>query len=179
MKKYEREIRELLDKMDVFVPENPGQEKDRSRDKEPEREPRKRSVGVMPQPTPIRPRRSAASRFGQWLTDNHVNTSMRLMLGGLGLVIIAFVILQLLGSPWLWLAQLLGALGGFLFVSPVLLRFFGGKDVDSGPQYWRGQAVENDSFSWRSFRNWLGGRRNRNNKRGNDPWNDRNRNNRW
>ena len=177
MKKYEREIREILEKMDTFVPESPPAEKERSRDREPEREPRKRPVGVMPpQPIPIRPRRSALSRFNQWLASHHVSLSFRLMLGGLGLVIVALIVNEY--TSLTWVAQLIGAIGAFVFISPVLLRFFRGKDLDGGAQYWRGQAVESDHFSWNSLRNWLGGRR----KNPRDPWNDRNRknnNNRW
>jgi len=176
MKKYEREIREILEKMDTFVPESPPADKERSRDREPEREPRKRPVGVMPpQPIPIRPRRSALSRFNQWLAAHHVSLSFRLMLGGLGLVIVALVVNEYLPNMT-WLAQLIGAIGAFVFVSPVLMRFFRGRDVDSGPQFWRGQAVESDHFSWESLRNWLGGRRRKSSR---DPWNDRNRKNRW
>jgi hypothetical protein len=176
MKKYEREIREILEKMDTFVPESPPADKERSRDREPEREPRKRPVGVMPpQPIPIRPRRSALSRFNQWLAAHHVSLSFRLMLSGLGLVIVALVVNEYLPNMT-WLAQLIGALGAFVFVSPVLMRFFRGRDVDSGPQIWRGQAVESDHFSWESLRNWLGGRRRKSSR---DPWNDRNRKNRW
>ncbi len=176
MKKYEREIREILEKMDTFVPENPPAEKERNRDREPEREPRKRSVGVMPpQPVPIRPRRSALSRFNQWLSAHQIGFSFRLMMAGLGLVIVALIISEYRpGMPWL--AQLIGAIGAFVFVSPVLLRFFRGRDVDSGPQSWRGQVVESDHFSWNSLRTWLGGRRKKSSR---TPWNDRNRNNRW
>lgn len=175
MKKYEREIREILEKMDTFVPETPPAEKERNRDREPEREPRKRLVGVMPpQPVPIRPRRSALYRFNQWLTAHKIGLSFRLMLTGLGLVIVALIINEYLpGMPWL--AQLIGAIGAFVFVSPVLIRFFRGRDLDGGQQYWRGQTVESDHFSWNSLRNWLGGRR----KSSRDPWNDRNRKNRW
>ncbi|MBN9391387.1 MAG: hypothetical protein J0I20_25375 [Chloroflexi bacterium] len=178
MKKYEREIREILEKMDTFVPDSPPAEKERNRDREPEREPRKRSVGVMPpQPVPIRPRRSATYRFNQWLTSHHIGFSFRLMLAGLGLVIVALIINEYLpGMPWL--AQLIGAIGAFVFVSPVLIRFFRGRDLDNDQKYWRGQVVESDSFSWSSLRNWLGGRR----KSSRDPWknNNRNRNNnRW
>jgi len=177
MKKYEREIREILEKMDTFVPETPPAEKERNRDREPEREPRKRSVGVMPpQPIPIRPHRSALYRFNQWLSAHQIGFSFRLMLGGLGLVIVALIINEYLpGMPWL--AQLIGAIGAFVFVSPVLLRFFRGRDMDAnGQQFWRGQSVESDHFSWNSLRNWLGGRRKKSSR---DPWNDRNRNNRW
>ena len=175
MKKYEREIREILEKMDTFVPESPPAEKERSRDREPEREPRKRSVGVMPpQPTPIRAKRSALSRFNQWLAAQHVSLSFRLMLSGLGLVIVALIVHEYL--PGLtWMAQLIGAIGAFVFVSPVFLRFFRGKDLDSGTQFWRGQTTESDHFSWASLRNWFGGRK----KSSRDPWNDRNHKNRW
>ncbi|MDB5083030.1 MAG: hypothetical protein JWP00_4954 [Chloroflexi bacterium] len=178
MKKYEREIREILEKMDTFVPETPPAEKERSREREQEREPRKRPVGVMPpQPIPIRPRRSALSRFNQWLAAHHISLSFRLMLGGLGLVIVALILLEYLPAMG-WLAQLVGALGAFVFLSPVLLRFFRGRDLDSdsGNQYWRGQVVESENFSWNSLRTWMGGRRKKPNR---DPWNDRNRKNRW
>ncbi len=178
MKKYEREIRDLLDKMDTFVPETPTPDKERSRDREPEREPRKRSVGVMPpQPIPIRPRRSASSRFGQWLADHQVSIALRYMLGGVGLVIAALIIAQNF-KDLLWLSQLLGAVGGLLFLAPVLIRFFKGKDLDEGPQHWRGETVGNEHFSWSSMKKWFGGRRKRN-KGTNDPWNDRNRGGRW
>jgi hypothetical protein len=181
MKKYEREIRDLLEKMENFVPENPTPEKERPREREPEREVRRqRPVGVMPpQPIPIRPRRSFFSRFGEWLDAHHVGLSLRLMLGGLGLVIIALIVRQNFGASWTWPAQILAAVGGIVFLMPVLVRFFRGKDIDNGPQYWRGQVVESEHFSWNSLRNWLGGKRNRRNNRNNNPWNDRDRRGRW
>ncbi|HEX2911136.1 MAG TPA: hypothetical protein VH186_10040 [Chloroflexia bacterium] len=180
MKKYEREIRELLEKMESFVPENPTGEKERVRDREPEREreSRKRSVGVMPpQPIPIRPRRSNTSNFSAWLNEHHVSVSLRWMLAGLGLVIVAMIIAENFGGL-LWLAQLVGAIGGIVFLSPVLIRFFKGRDLDDGQQYWRGQAVGSDGFSWTNVKSWFRGR-GRGNRRSNDPWNNRNRNNRW
>jgi hypothetical protein len=177
MKKYEREIREILEKMDTFVPETPPAEKERSRDREPEREPRKRPVGVMPpQPIPIRPRHSAFSRFNQWLAAHNVSFSFRLMLAGLGLVIAALIVHEYLPAMS-WLAQLLGALGALVFLSPVLFRFFRGRDLDSsGTDYWRGQPVDSTNFSWNSLRSWVGGRRKKSSR---DPWNDRNPKNRW
>lgn len=178
MKKYEREIRDLLEQLDTFVPDNPAPDKERSRDREPEREPRKRSVGVMPPqpPIPIRSRRSTTSRFSQWLTNAKVSAGLRMMLGGLFLVILALVIAQNFRdlTP---IAQIIGAIGGMVFLMPVLFRFFRGKEMDSGPDYWRGQEVQSESFSWSSLRTWWRGRGNR--RGGNDPWNDRNRKNRF
>ncbi len=179
MKKYEREIRDLLDKLDTFVPESPAPDKERNRDREPEREPRKRSVGVMPaQPIPIRPRRSRMSGFSQWLTEHKVNSSLRLMLTGLGLVILALIIHENVRLQSLtWMVQLLGAIGGLVFLSPVLIRFFRGTSLDSDAnQYWRGQSVESEHFSWSSLKNWFGSRRGSKGP-GKDPFKDRN--NRW
>ncbi len=177
MKKYEREIRDLLESMDSFVPDGPAQEKERTREREPEREVRRtRPVGVMPpQPIPIRPRRSFFARLGQWLTEHHVGLSLRLMLSGLGLVIIALIIRQNFGNSVVWLAQIIGAVGALVFIAPVLVRFFKGRDLDNSndPQYWRGQAVESEHFSWGSLKKWLGGGNRRKGK--NNPWEDRNR----
>ncbi len=181
MKKYEREIRELLDKLDTFVPDSPATEKERPKEREPEREVRRpRPVGVMPpQPIPIRPRRSMMSRIGTWLTEHQIGMSLRLMLGGLGLVIVALIIRQYTGSSLNWLSQLLAAAGAIVFLTPVLMRFFRGKSLDGdSTAYWRGQSVESEHFSWGSFRKWIGGnKRNRRNK--NNPWDDRNRPGRW
>jgi hypothetical protein len=174
MKKYEREIRDLLEKMENFVPENPTPEKERPREREPEREVRRqRPVGVMPpQPIPIRPRRSFLTRVGQWLDTHHVGLALRLMLVGLAFVITGLIILDNFGPGWAWLAQGLAALGGLIFLTPVLVRFFRGRDIESGSQYWRDQVVESDSFSWNSLRNWFGGK-NKQRKGNKNPWDDR------
>jgi hypothetical protein len=97
------------------------------------------------------------------------------MLAGLGLVIAALIVNEYLPNMG-WIAQLLGALGAFVFLSPVLFRFFRGRDLDGGADYWRGQPVESDNFSWTSLRSWVGGRRKKSRR---DPWNDRNPKNRW
>ena len=177
MKKYEREIRELLDKMDTFVPENPTPEKERNREREPEREPRKRPVGVMPpQPIPIRSKRPAPTGFRQWLLDHKIGPSMQMILGGLLLVVLALIVWQQTHIDWL--AQLLGTLGGLVFLGPVLVRFFGGKYMDEDGQYWRGQQVGEGGFNWAMMRGWFGKKRRPKNptRSTKDPWNN---NKRW
>lgn len=174
MKKYEREIRDLLENLDSFVPDGPPPEKERPREREPEREVRRtRPVGVMPQPVPIRPRRSLGGRINEWLTEHHVGAGLRWMLAGIGLLVVAMIIWQ--NFPGIgWVAQIIGALGGLVFLSPLLVRFFAGKDLDNDNQsYWRGQAVSDDKFNWNSVKSWFG------RKKPNDPWNDRNKRNRW
>jgi hypothetical protein len=177
MKKFEKEIRDLLDNLDNFVPDGPPPDKERARERErePEREVRKtRPVGVMPQPVPIRPKRTTSGRLNAWLTEHHIGRGLRWMLGGLLVVCAAMVIGQLSNGSLLWLAQIVGAIGGLMFLAPLFSRFFKGKEMDEGPQYWRGQAVENDSFSWGSVKGWFNrGKRDKNN------WDDRNRRNRW
>jgi len=125
MEKYEQN-QEILEKWTPLCPETPGGE-ERNRDARPEREPRKRSVGVMPpQPVPIRPRRSAMFRFNQWLALTRFGYSFRLMLWrsgwpgpSLALIINEYVP----GMPWL--AQLVALSRGFcVCIADFLIRFF-------------------------------------------------------
>lgn len=159
MKKYEREIRELLEKMDAFVPDSPTPEKERIREREPERErePRRPVISVMPtqQPIPIRPRRTAVQRLMKWFTDHQVNKGLQIMLAGLVLVILALIIRQNIPDAK-WVAQIIGAIGGIIFAGPVILRFLRGKDLDDGPKMWRGQQTETEDFSWSGLRRWFG-----------------------
>ena len=180
MKKYEREIRELLDNLDAFVPEGSPSEKDKeNKDRNREREPevRKRPVGVMPpQPIPINSRRPKSGGLRHWLTEHNVSTALQLMVGGLLLVAVAFIITDLAGNSWLWLAQIVGAIGGIVFLSPLLIRFFTGSSIgEDSQQYWRGQPIETESFSWDSVKRMFGG--GRNNKPPKDPFNGPNK--RW
>ncbi len=173
MKKYEREIRELLDKLDTFVPENPTPDKERSRERErePERETRKRPVGVMPpQPVPIRPRLSPYTRFRRWLETSRVSVSLQFMVGGLLILALALMVLEFGGGSMLWLAQLIGAIGGLVFLWPIGARFFTGQDLDEHTQdNWRGQPTGGKRGF--KFSRWFRGNKSKNP----NDWNDRNR----
>lgn len=175
MKKHEREIRELLEKMDTFLPDNPPAERA-------EREPKKKVVGVMPPaPRPIPIRKSSSARFGSWLREHKISTGLACIMGGFALVIGGLIVREFLGrqNPGLLVAQLMVAAGAIVFLIPVFMRFFTGRDLsdsNDGPKYWRGQAID-DGFGWQSIRRWFQSRKRPSKK---DQWNDRNnRNNRW
>lgn len=174
MKKHEREIRELLEKMDTFLPDNPPAERG-------EREPKKKVVGVMPPaPRPIPIRKSSSARFSSWLREHKISTGLACIMGGFVLVISGLIVREFIGrqNPGLLVAQVFVAAGAILFLTPVFLRFFTGRDLSDssdGPKMWRGQTVD-EGFSWQSIRRWFQGRKRRTK---NDPWNDKNRNNRW
>jgi len=172
MKKHEREIRELLEKMDTFLPDNPTPERS-----EREKEPKKKVVGVMPpapRPIPIRPSQSV--RFSKWLRAHKISTALACIIGGFALVITGLIINEFVArqnSSLLWVGQVFVAAGAILYLVPVLARFFSGRDLndsDDGPKYWRGQAT-NEGFSWQSVQRWFQARKS-------GPGNDRKRN-RW
>ncbi|MEI6045869.1 MAG: hypothetical protein WCS37_16090 [Chloroflexota bacterium] len=170
MKKHEREIRELLDKMDNFLPDSPPVERG-------EREPKKKVVSVMPPvPQPIPIRKKSAFTPGAWLREHKISTGLACLILGFALVISGLIVWQ--NFPVLrWLAQALVAGGAIVYLLPVLLRFFTGRDLNDsndGPKYWRGQSLDT-GFSWQNVRRWFQGRKRRPN---NDPWNERKRNNR-
>ncbi len=171
MKKHEREIREILEKMDSFLPDSPPVERG-------EREPKKKVVGVMPPaPRPIPIRKSSSARFTAWLREHKISTALACIIGGFALVIAGLIIWQNFRINWL--AQALVIAGAICYLLPVFMRFFTGRDLNDGENnsaYWRGQPVD-EGFSWQTVKSWFQGRR-RNSKK--DPWNDRNnRNNRW
>lgn len=173
MKKHEREIRELLEKMDNFLPDNPPVERT-----EREREPKKKVVGVMPPaPRPIPIRKKSSPGFGAWLRAHKISTALSCTILAFALAITGLII----GSNFrvTWLAQAFIAAGGIVFLLPLLFRFFTGRDlndnVDSS-QYWRGQALNDSGFTWQTVKGWFG----RNRRPKNTSWNDRNnRNQRW
>jgi hypothetical protein len=180
MKKHEREIRELLEKMDNFLPDNPPADRGAA-----EREPKKKVVGVMqPAPRPIPIRQSRSTRLRGWLREHRISTGLACIIGGFGLVIVGLIVKEFLGkqSAGLLIAEILVAAGAILFLFPIFLRFFTGRDIsdpDSGTQYWRGQALDDSGFTWQTVKRWFQGRKRP--TRTNNPWNnnDRNRNNRW
>jgi hypothetical protein len=171
MKKYEKEIREILEKMDTFIPETPSQEKER------EREPKKKptNIGVlqpMP-PRPIRAKQSFGSGFNKWLRDNKITGSLAYLISGFFFIILGLMVRENFSSIQI-VAQLLVLTGFVLYIAPIFIRFFGGNpDKDSSTQYWRGDLVEHDSvFTWQKLKSLISGGRKRG---GNDPWNRRNR----
>ena len=169
MKKYEQEIRELLDKLENFVPETPATER--------EREPKKKVVGVMPPaPKPIPLRLSPTARFSRWLRQRNISMGWVFIIFSFSCVIAGLIIHQMLPSLNV-LAQILAIVGAVSYLVPVLLRFFTGRDVNSDPKYWRGQMLEDEPvFNWSKVRQWLGGNKR---NRSSNSWNDRNRSNRW
>jgi hypothetical protein len=173
MKKYEKEIREILEKMDSFVPEAPPQEKER------EREPKKKptNIGILHPvpPRPIRAKQSFGTRFRNWLRTNNITGSLAYLVGGFALMIAGLIILENFRGITI-VAQLLVLAGFICYIAPIFIRFFGGDpDRGSSPKYWRGMEVEHESvFTWKKFKGLFTGKRGRDK---NDPWN--NRNNRW
>ena len=132
MQRYEREIREILEKLDTFVTETPPEHKDRSRERGLERDPHSRPVGVPHlSSSPSHTRFPTLSRSTEWLTSRKVSFYFRLMLGGLGLVLVALLINEYLPNLT-WVVPLVGGLGAFIFISPVLARFFRDRDLDGG-----------------------------------------------
>lgn len=183
MKKYEQEIRELLEKMDreSFVA-------DATKTDRPPNENKYRTTGtVPPAPRPIRPKQSNPARVGKWMTDHKIYRSGIYMIVGFCLVIAGMVLRSEIlrdNSSLFWLVQLIVAVGVLIFLAPTVLRFFTGRDVDAAPKTWRGDMVVNDEpiFTWQKVKGWFGG--GKNNRRGGggntgrDPWNNR-RNDRW
>jgi hypothetical protein len=169
MKKHEREIRELLEKMDNFLPDSPPAERS-------EREPKKKVVSVMPpSPRPIPIRKKSSFNLGAWLREHKISTGLACLILGFALVISGLIVWE--NFRVLWLAQALIAAGAIVYLLPVLLRFFTGRDLNDsndGPKYWRSQQLDS-GFSWQNIRRWFQGRKRR---PSNDPWNDPNRNKR-
>ncbi|MEI7553716.1 hypothetical protein [Candidatus Chlorohelix sp.] len=173
MKKYEKEIREILEKMDTFIPETPSQEKERER--EPKRKPTPTNIGVlqpMP-PRPIRAKHSFGAGFGKWLREHKITGSLAYLIFGFFFIILGLMVSENFSSIQI-VAQLLALTGLALYIAPIFIRFFGGNpDKDSTTQYWRGDLVEQDSvFTWKKLKSLIRGGRNRGK---NDPWNRRNR----
>jgi hypothetical protein len=174
MKKHEREIRELLEKMDSFLPDSPPVERT-----EREREPKKKVVGVMPPaPRPIPIRKKPSARFGSWLRAHKISTALACVILAFALAVTGLII----GSNFrsVWLAQAFIAAGAIVFLLPLLVRFFTGRDLNDdvdGSQHWRGQPLDDSGFSWQTVKGWFQKNRRRPSI---DPWNDRNnRNPRW
>lgn len=171
MKKYEREIRELLEKIDDFVPETAIAER--------EREAKKKVTGVMPtppNPIPIRPQ--SRQTFTQWLRARNLSGAWAFIIFGFACLVVALIINQEL-PQFKIVAQVLGIVAAVAYLLPLLLRFFWGRDVNSDPKYWRGQAVEEEPmFKWGNVKQWFGRNRRKSNSKTN-YWNDRNSSNRW
>lgn len=177
MKKYEQEIRELLEKMDreSFVQENPAGER--------ERDARRKAAGVVPPaPRPLRPKQSAGQRFSGWLADHNINRGFAWMLGGYAVAIVGMILWGevIRTNSQFWIVQVLLAVGGLMFLAPVVFRFFTGQDISNGPKVWRGEVVNDEPiFTWRKLKQLLGGGRNKGRGNGGrDPWNNR-RNDKW
>lgn len=176
MKKYEKEIREILDKMDSFVPDVPAQEKER--EKEPRRKPT--NIGVIqppPPPRPIRAKQSAGTRFRAWLRANNITGSLGYQMLGFVFLIGSLMLLENVRNISI-IAQILALIGFALYISPLAIRFFGGNpDRDPSNKTWRGSVIENDSiFTWKKLKSVFTSKPD---KPKNDPWNKNNRNNRW
>ncbi len=160
MKRHEREIRELLEKMDSFLPDSPPQERAS------EREPKKKVVGVMPpaaRPIPIR--KSNSARFGAWLREHHIGAGLTCIILAFVLAIGGMIVLQNFRGAAI-VGQIMVAVGALLFLYPILFRFFAGRDMNDsseGPKYWRGQSVD-DGFSWQTVRRWFQSRNRPNNR---------------
>lgn len=178
MKKYEQEIRELLEKMDreSFVQENPTGER--------ERDPRRKVVGVVPPaPRPLRPKQTIRQRFTHWLADHNINRGLAWMLGGYAVAISGMVLAgEVLrnNASFFWIVQVLLAIGGLMFLTPVAVRFFTGQDINNNAKTWRGEVVNDEPiFTWSKVKQWFSSGRNNNGRGGGrDPWNNR-RNDRW
>ncbi len=168
MNKYEKEIRELLEKMENFVPDTPAQEPDR----EPKRKPTNISVMQSAQPRPLRPKARTSSRFRQWLREHNITGSLAYLIAGFAFMIAGMITLQYFSNVRI-VSEVLVLAGFVLYVAPIFVRFFGGDVDSSGPAMWRGEAINNDSmFTWKRLKGLFGGRRGGG---GNDPWNRRNR----
>jgi len=171
MKKYEKEIREILDKMDSFVPEAPAQE--REREKEPKKKPTNVSVMPVTPPRPIRPKTTTSTRFRQWLRDHKITGSLAYLIFGFFFMICGMISMQNFGSVHI-VGEVLVLLGFVLYIAPVFIRFFGyGAMLNDDPQFWRGELVNREPmFSWKNLKSLITGKRK---GRDNDPWNKRNR----
>ncbi len=171
MKKYEKEIREILEKMDSFVPEAPAPE--REREKEPKKKPTNVSVMPVTPPRPIRPKTTTYTRFRQWLRDHKITGSLAYLIFGFFFMICGMIALQNFGSVRI-VGEVLVLVGFALYIAPVFIRFFGfGAMLNDEPQFWRGDMVNRDPiFSWKNLKGLFTGKRNRGN---NDPWNKGNR----
>ena len=174
MKKYEREIREILEKMDSFVNESPSQERDRELKRKPT------NIGVMSQttPRPIFPKMRASDRLKKWMREHSITGNLSYMLLGFIFMISGLMVLDLLGGAvFTFLAQVLVLIGFGLYVAPVFIRFFGGgKRPFNGSQIWRGEIVQDEPvFTWKKLKGWITGSRK---GKGKPPWDGKNRN-RW
>jgi hypothetical protein len=157
MKKYEKEIRDLLEKIEKesFIPETP--KSDRPSDS-------RSRTSPPPPPRPIRPKQSNTARVGKWMNDHGVYRSGMYMMIGYFLVIGALVIntefIRGAGSLY-WLVQAMAALGGILFIAPVVTRFFTGRSMDTQPKMWRGEFINDEpAFTWQKVKQWFSGNRN-------------------
>lgn len=172
MKKYEQEIRELLDKLENFVPETTASER--------EREAKKKVMGVMP-PTSIKPLsprdRSRAGGFGQWLRAHNLNVGIGYLIMSFGLLIVALIINQQAPPSFRIVAQVLGVVAAIIYILPVVLRVFTGRDVNAEGKYWRENSVEEEPIvNLAKLRQRFGKKGSNGNS---NSSNDRNRSNRW
>ncbi len=136
-KSYEDDIRDILDRMDDFLPENGQTRQDR----------RHRAYG----------QRSAAGGMWRNITAQFQSGSLtphKLMGGSVLLMLFGWI----LGSFSPGLAQLctIIAIAGFVIGLIWSIRSRGGgHTVSSSRQYWRGQVIEMPGRSWQdSLRDW-------------------------
>jgi hypothetical protein len=160
MKKYEQEIRELLEKIekDNFV----GDGKDGKR---PENaNPNENRYRNAPPPRPIRPKQKNTARVGNWMNTHGVYRAGMYMIIGYSVVIAGLTFREFSGgntSSLFWLVQLIVGIGGLLFLAPAVIRFFTGRSVDNQPKMWRGEFVNDEpAFTWQKVKGWFGGNRN-------------------
>ena len=172
MKKYEQEIRELLDKLENFVPETTASER--------EREAKKKVVGVMPPaPKPLSPRGRGRTGggFGQWLRAHNLSVGIGYLIMSFGLLVVALIINQQAPSGFKIIAQILAVVAAVIYLLPIILRVFMGRDINSDGKYWRGQSVEEEPIvNLAKLRQRFGKRGGNGNS---NSSNDRNRSNRW
>jgi hypothetical protein len=176
MKKYEQEIRELLEKMDTFVPDASPAER--------EREAKKKAVGVMPAaPIPITSRQLQSKGLSQWLRSHNISAGLAYLILSFGLVITGLILRQQVdpNNILVIVAQVLGIIGIILYLMPIILRIVYGRDVNNtDTKYWRGQPVlQEPIINWSKLMQKIGFGKNNKPKNNSSTWNDRNRSNRW
>lgn len=123
MQKYEREIADLLERLESEQPEPPRPIR---RDRPPNLPRRKSSFG---------------SSLRQALGVVRVSPS-QLMVGGIGLVILSWLV------PWSSLQQWVAVLGVLLFLGAIVISMVDRRGSSRPEKLWRGRPVEPDDRSW-------------------------------
>jgi hypothetical protein len=130
--RIEREIEEILRKIDDFVPERPR------------RTPRKRTTPVTQGPT------------GQsWVGSRFSRISMNQVMGySLILVVAAFIFSAVPGAGWLMIGSLI------VFATAFLISTLGGGSGRKAERRWRGEDIDLSGPAWPDrLKAWIKGRR--------------------